>query len=296
MNNLFAYIDEKKELIDNWLRNHIPQIEPKSLREAINYAIFPGGKRIRPVLCIAAAEVCNAKAEDVLVCACAIEMIHTYSLIHDDLPCMDDDDFRRGKPTVHKKFGEALAVLAGDGLLTLAFEILTDPNNYPEPSLPKILWVTNEIAKAAGIRGMVAGQVADIEAENQHPNSDIVDFIHLHKTAKMIEVSLKTGAILAGAGYREIERLSEYGRLIGLAFQIIDDVLGEIGSEEKLKKPVKRDREKGKVTYPAVWGIEKSKQKAKALIEEAKQKLNIFESEKCWMLRELADYIVKRES
>ncbi|NPA15963.1 MAG: polyprenyl synthetase family protein [Deferribacteres bacterium] len=293
---MFEYIEEKKRLIDHWLETRVPKVKPDSLWEAINYALFPGGKRIRPVLCIAAAEVCNAKAEDVLACACAIEMIHTYSLIHDDLPCMDDDDFRRGKPTVHKKFGEALAVLAGDGLLTLAFEVLTDPNNYPDPSLPKILWVTNEIAKAAGIKGMVAGQVADIEAENRKPTPEMVDFIHLHKTAKMIEVSLKSGAILAGAGYREIERLSEYGRLIGIAFQIIDDVLGEIGSEEKLKKPVKRDREKGKATYPAVWGIEKSKQKAKSLIEEAKQKLKIFESEKCWMLRELADYIVKRES
>ena len=293
---LFDYINEKKEIIDKWLKSHIPKVKPESLYEAINYALFPGGKRIRPVLCIAAAEVCNSKAENVLACACAIELIHTYSLIHDDLPCMDDDDFRRGKPTLHRKFGEALAVLTGDGLLTLAFEILTDPNNYPEPSLPKIIWVTNEIAKASGIRGMVAGQVADIEAENKRPSLDEVDFIHENKTAKMIEVSLKTGAILSGAGFREIERLSEYGRLIGLAFQIVDDILGEIGSEEKLKKPVKRDREKGKATYPSVCGIEDSRKRAKFLVEEAKKKLNIFESEKCWMLKDLADYILTRES
>ncbi len=295
---LLRYIEEKKRLVDERLNRLVPpeNTPPESIHRAIRYALFPGGKRIRPILCIAAAEITGGSAEDALAAACAIELIHTYSLIHDDLPCMDDDDFRRGRPTVHRVFGEAIAVLAGDGLLSLAFEVLTDANNYPDPSLPRILTVANEIAVASGTRGMVGGQVADIEAEQKREHSlKEVKFIHMNKTAKMITVSLRAGAILAGASHREIERLSLYGERLGLAFQITDDILGEIGDEKKLGKPVKRDREKNKATYPAVVGIEESRKEARKLIEEAKQALDIFEEEKCWMLKELADYVLERE-
>ena len=295
---LFAYIDEKRRLVDRWLDNFVPSEDtpPENLHRAIRYALFPGGKRIRPVLCIAAAEMVGGRAEDVLPVAGAIEMIHTYSLIHDDLPCMDDDDFRRGKPTVHKVFGEALAVLAGDALLTMAFEAMSDVSRYPDPSLPRIVLAINEIAKAGGSKGMVGGQVADIEGEgDESPTLEKVNYIHSHKTGKMIEVSLRVGALLAGGGYREVEVLSEYGKKIGLAFQIVDDILGEIGDEKKLGKPVKRDRQKSKCTYPAVVGIDESRKRAKELIEEAKRALSIFEDERCWMLKDLADYILERE-
>ena len=295
---LFGYIEERKRLIDSWLDQFVPSEEtpPSTIHKAIRYALFPGGKRIRPILCIAAAEIAGGRAQDVLPAACAIEMIHTYSLIHDDLPCMDDDDFRRGRPTVHKVFGEAIAVLAGDGLLSLAFEALSSVSAYPDPSIPRILTVIQEIAVASGTRGMVGGQVADIEAEGKQTHSlEEVEFIHLNKTAKMIEVSLKAGAILAGAGHREVERLSEYGRKLGLAFQIVDDILGEIGDEKKLGKPVKRDRELNKATYPSVVGIEGSRDRARKLVEEAKEALSIFEEEKCWVLKELADFVLMRE-
>ena len=295
---LFGYIEERKRLIDDWLDSFIPPEEtpPSTIHKAIRYALFPGGKRIRPILCIAAAEIAGGRAQDVLPAACAIEMIHTYSLIHDDLPCMDDDDFRRGRPTVHKVFGEAIAVLAGDGLLSLAFEALSSVSAYPDPSIARIMTVIQEIAVASGTRGMVGGQVADIEAEGKQTHSlEEVEFIHLNKTAKMIEVSLKAGAILAGAGHREVERLSEYGRKLGLAFQIVDDILGEIGDEKKLGKPVKRDRELNKATYPSVVGIEGSRERARKLVEEAKEALSIFEEEKCWVLKELADFVLMRE-
>ena len=293
---LLSYLKEKKEFIDRWMRENLPPVEPKSLREAVNYALFPGGKRIRPILCLSVCDILGEDPETVAPAACAIELIHTYSLIHDDLPCMDDDDFRRGKPTVHRMFGEALAVLAGDALLTMAFEILTDPSRYKDPSLPRILLVTNEIAKAAGGRGMVAGQVADIEAEGIEQGSlEQLEFIHENKTAKMIEVSLKAGAILCGAGYREIEKLSEYGRFIGHAFQITDDILGEVGTEDKLGKPVKKDSERGKLTACRVLGVDGAREKARALVEKAKKALSIFDKDRCWMLYELADFILERE-
>ncbi len=295
---LFSYIESKKRLVDEWLDNFVPSEDepPQTVHRAIRYALFPGGKRIRPILCIAAAEVVDAEDVDVLPAACAIEMIHTYSLIHDDLPCMDDDDFRRGRPTVHKVFGEAIAVLAGDGLLSMAFEALTTLSAYRDPSLPRIMMVVNEIAKASGTRGMVGGQVADIEGEGREtPSVEEVEFIHLNKTAKMIEVSLKAGALLAGAGYREVERLSLYGRNLGLAFQIVDDILGEIGDEKKLGKPVKRDSQLKKSTYPAAVGLEASRKRARDLVEKAKAALDIFEEKKCWMLKDLADYVLERD-
>ncbi|MGB9668697.1 MAG: polyprenyl synthetase family protein [Thermosulfidibacteraceae bacterium] len=294
---LNSYIEEKKKIIDSWLLSHLPPPgrEPKPIFEAVYYALFPGGKRIRPILAIASCELTDGNIGDVLPIACAIEMIHTYSLIHDDLPCMDDDDLRRGKPTLHKAYNEAIAVLTGDILLTMAFEYMSNIKLYKNPSLPRIVMVINEIARASGKEGMVVGQVADITWEGSSVTEEKINYIHTNKTAKLIEVSVKSGAIMSGASYREVEVLSEYGRLIGLAFQIVDDVLDVTSTSDKIGKKTKKDLSRGKLSYVALHGIENSLKKAKELVERAKEKLAIFEEEKCWMLKDLAEYIVARE-
>lgn len=290
-------MEQRRKIIDEWILNHLPppHLEPKPLFEAIHYALFPGGKRIRPILALSASEIVCGSIEDALPVAASIELIHTYSLIHDDLPCMDDDDLRRGKPTVHKVYGEAVAVLTGDALLTMAFEILSDLRLYKNPSIPRIILVINEIARASGLGGMIKGQVADVCWEGAEVTSKKLEFIHLNKTARLIEVSLKCGAIISGAGYREVEHLAEYGRMVGLAFQMVDDVLDVTSTPEKLGKKTKKDIERGKLNCVSLYGIEGTIKKAKELIKKAKEKLNIFEEEQCWMLRELADYIVERE-
>lgn len=294
---LKEYIEERIKIIDEWLHRNLPSpdSEPKPLLEAIHYAIFPGGKRLRPILTIASCELTGGNIEDALPIAGSIEMIHTYSLIHDDLPCMDDDDMRRGKPTVHKVYGEAIAVLAGDALLTMAFEFLSNVKLYKDPSLPRIITVINEIARASGIKGMVAGQTADIKWEGTQITEEKLRYIHENKTARLIEVSVKSGAIISGASYREIEALSRYGRLIGLAFQLVDDVLDETSTEEVLGKKTKKDLKRGKLSSVGLYGVENSLSLAKRFVEKAKENLAIFEEEKCWMLRDLADYIVERE-
>ncbi len=285
--NIESYLQNKKSIIDRVLQKYFLKnaAEPAIINTAMKYSVFAGGKRLRPILCLAACEVCGGKIKNVLPTACAIEMLHTYSLIHDDLPAMDNDDFRRGKLTSHKKFGEALAILAGDGLLTKAFEIIA----------PKVV---REIAVAAGAKGMVGGQVADIETANSQLstlNSQLVlKYIHEHKTAKMIEVSLKAGAILSDAPSVKIKALSNYGRKIGLAFQIADDILDIIGNKKKLGK-TGSDLKNKKLTYPSIYGIKKSKEKSEALIESAKNDLKIF-GKKAEPLRAIADYIIQRES
>ncbi len=284
--NLQIYLKKRKSIIDNALKKYFLKNadEPTIINTAMKYSVFAGGKRLRPILCLASCEICGGVAKNVMPTACGIEMLHTYSLIHDDLPAMDNDDFRRGKLTSHKKFGEAIAILAGDGLLTKAFEII-------EPKVVK------EIAVAAGTKGMVGGQVADIQMTNDELRitnyKSKLEYIHEHKTAKMIEVSLKAGAILSGAPLVKIKALSSYGRKIGLAFQIADDILDIIGNKKKLGK-TGSDLENKKLTYPSIYGIEKSKQKAEALIKSAKNDLKIF-GKKANILNELADYIVKRD-
>ncbi|MDD5687842.1 MAG: polyprenyl synthetase family protein [Elusimicrobia bacterium] len=291
--DLKIYLKKKKKIIDNALKKYFSESKetPPIINTAMKYSIFAGGKRLRPVLCLAAGEICGGSVKDILPTACAIEMIHTYSLIHDDLPAMDDDDYRRGKLTSHKKYGEAIAILAGDGLLTKAFEII-----HP--------LVVKEVAVAAGTKGMVGGQVADIEmgmSDVRSPRSKVkgskseilVRYIHEHKTAKMIEVSLKVGAILSNASQEKVKALSDYGRKIGLAFQVVDDILDITGNKKKLGKKGSDIKNK-KLTYPSIYGIEKSKEKAIMLIESAKKDLNIL-GKKATILKELADYIVQRE-
>ncbi len=292
--DLKEYITEKRAKIDQFIIEYFqPFIIPQVLHDSVLYSLTAGGKRIRPLLCIASYEACNGK-EDIIPYAVAIEFIHTYSLIHDDLPAMDNDDLRRGKPTNHKVFGEGIAILAGDGLLTEAFRILSNPL-YAKIKADTLLRVIYEISMAAGLRGMVAGQAYDLISEGREPNREIVEFIHLHKTAAMIRASVKTGALLAEASEDKINRLESYGEAIGLAFQIVDDILDIESTTEVMGKPQGSDIQKGKMTYPRVYGIEKSRQKAKELIDKALERLSIFD-EKAEPLRQIAFYIFKRTS
>lgn len=255
----------------------------------MRHSIFAGGKRIRPILAIAAAEACG-EGRAVESAACALECVHTYSLIHDDLPALDNDDFRRGLPTCHKAFGEAVAILAGDALLTIAFEILA---GLDAPGETRVA-LTAELAKAAGTRdGMIAGQVADLEAEGCQPAADVLEFIHRAKTAALIRASVRFGALLADVGGERYEALSRFGSWIGLAFQIVDDILDVVSSSEELGKTAGKDAGQKKATYPALYGIAESRRRAERCRLEALRALEGF-AEDAWALRGIADLIVSR--
>jgi geranylgeranyl diphosphate synthase type II len=257
---------------------------PADLHKAVRYSIFAGGKRLRPALALASFEACQGEGDSVLLAAAALEMTHTFSLIHDDLPCMDDDDFRRGRPTNHKVFGEAIAILAGDSLLVYAFELLARTGR-PE--------CIATLAKALGTKGMLGGQVVDIQSEGKKVNLDTVNYIHHHKTAALIEASLVLGAQLAGADRETIQGFSAFGNKIGLAFQIVDDVLDLEQTTEELGKDAGSDLAKGKATYPAVVGIAASKAEARQLVEEAKLELRKLPIQS-GILEMIADYIITR--
>lgn len=290
--DLKIYLADKKEKIDQFISSYFNRaIIPSILQESIVYSLTAGGKRIRPILCIASYEACDGTG-DIIPYATAIEFIHTYSLIHDDLPAMDNDDLRRGKPTNHKVFGEGIAILAGDGLLTEAFAILSN-KDYADISSNTLLKVISEISNAAGIRGMVAGQAYDLISEGKESDGKIVEFIHLYKTAAMIRASVKVGALLAESSEDKIKRLETYGEAIGLAFQIVDDILDIESTTEEMGKPKGSDIERGKMTYPRVFGIENSKNKAMKLIEKALQEIEIF-GDKATPLREIAKFIINR--
>ncbi len=256
------YLVEKKDLIDRYLESYLPPVEqyPGRLHEAIRYSVMAGGKRLRPILALAAYETCGGTDQTIYPAAVAIEFIHTYSLIHDDLPCMDDDDLRRGQPTCHKKFGEAVALLAGDALHDLAFNLVARTGNSQ---------VVLELAEAIGTKGMLAGQMADMEAEGRQISLEEINFIHAHKTGKLIRGSVRIGAVLADAGEDKLEIISQYGEKTGLAFQIIDDILDIIGDEKTLGKSIGSDYKNEKATFPGVIGLEPSRQAANKLIKEA---------------------------
>ncbi|MBU0730640.1 MAG: polyprenyl synthetase family protein [Proteobacteria bacterium] len=262
--------------------------------KAMRYSLFAGGKRVRPVLCIAASQTIDPAIEPVMTVACAFECIHTYSLIHDDLPAMDNDDLRRGKPTNHKVFGEAEAILAGDGLLTYAFELLSDPHVssriFPENQLRLI----RIIAQAAGSLGMVGGQAIDMDSEGKEISFDTLQYIHSRKTGALITASVQAGAICANASKDQFAALTCYGEKIGLAFQIVDDLLNVEGTTEQLGKSAGSDAELEKATYPAYFGVETSRSKAHEAISAAKDILDIFGGNAVF-LRELADYILTRK-
>ena len=273
--------------------------EPDSIRQAMRYSIFAGGKRLRPALVAAAAECCGLKSSKVMKAAAALEMIHTYSLIHDDLPAMDDDDLRRGKPTNHKVFGEAMAILAGDGLLTLAFEAASANARESNLSAGRAAELIRVIASGAGTSGMVGGQVADLQAEggngarSRRQAARLLEYIHLHKTAALISASLEAGAVLARATPPKRRALRAYGRAIGLAFQIADDILDVVGDKKKLGK-MGSDAQNKKLTYASLYGIDKARAKAEALIRQAHRSLAPFGA-KAKPLHDLADYIIMRD-
>lgn len=266
--------------IQDWCESAAP------LTDAIRYSLFAGGKRLRPALALGAAKVVAGKADAALPAACALEMIHTYSLIHDDLPAMDNDDLRRGRPTCHKVYGEATAILAGDALLTMAFDMLATAGN---------LEVIREVAHAAGVGGMAGGQYDDLKAEGRQLSLEELQHIHARKTGALIRVSLRVGAMLADADATAIEALTKYGNAIGLAFQIADDILDVVGTEEAVGKRVNKDQDRNKSTYPALLGLGEARHRADAAVQEALDALSHFQDEAA-VFRGLARYIVDRES
>ncbi|SNR75290.1 polyprenyl synthetase family protein [Desulfurobacterium atlanticum] len=291
---LKQYLKERKEFIDGIIYNFLPD-KPAygtKLYEAVEYSLTVGGKRLRPILCLAGCEIAGGKLDDAVPVAVALEMIHTYSLIHDDLPAMDNDELRRGHPTTWKKFDEATAILAGDALLNRAFEILAEWDFSPEIKIE----VMKEIGKAAGMRGMVLGQQCDMEAEGRSDVSlDELKYIHKHKTGALITASVVSGAVVGGANKESLKALRRYGELIGYAFQIVDDVLDVVGDESKLGKKVGSDLENNKVTFVTIFGVEGAKKEAVKAIDEAIESLKLFKKEKREPLEKIARFIVERE-
>ena len=288
-------LEEKIDYIETLLNEYMPKEEgyQRTIMKAMNYSLKAGGKRLRPILTLESCKIVGGKEEDAIPFAMAIEMIHTYSLIHDDLPALDNDDLRRGKPTNHKVFGDGMATLAGDALLNYAFEIMLS-SSIDKKDSNKYLKAINEIAKHAGIYGMIGGQVVDVESENKIIDKDKLDFIHLNKTAAMIIGCMRAGAIIGGASDEELEKITKYGENIGLSFQIVDDILDITGEEAKLGKPIGSDIENHKSTYPSLLGLEKSREIARQLIEEAKSSIDGLSSE-IDFLNQLGDYIISRD-
>jgi geranylgeranyl diphosphate synthase, type II len=302
---LRRFFDRHSRLVNRSLRRSLPPaaLQPKIIHRAMRYSIDAGGKRLRPILVIAGAEACGSRAAKVLPTACALEMVHTYSLIHDDLPAMDDDDLRRGRPTNHKVFGDAVAILAGDALLTQAFRLIADNARVSGVSPRAVVDVVRIVSDGAGTRGMVGGQVADVESEDgrwkdsrkrilRSPRK-LLEFIHLNKTAALIRASLVSGAVLGGGTRRQVAALDDYGRWIGLAFQVADDVLDRTGDKKKLGKRGS-DRANEKLTYPALYGLDRSIQIGRDMVRRAHAALAPF-GRRAAVLHDLADYIISRD-
>jgi geranylgeranyl diphosphate synthase type II len=293
--NIKSYLAKKKAIVDTTLNKLVPPAKmfPTSVHEAMRYSLFAGGKRVRPILAIAAAEALGAKTSDLLPLAGSLEFIHTYSLIHDDLPAMDDDDCRRGRPTCHKVYGEAIAILAGDGLLNMAFEVLSDPRRTKAVPANRLLSIIKEIGTASGVHGMVGGQVVDMESEGKDIDFPTLEYIHTHKTGALIRASVRVGALYAKASEKRLKVLTRYGESVGLAFQIADDILDITGKQAEIGKAVGSDLKKGKKTFPGFYGLEGSRLRANEVANKAIQSLRDFDH-KADPLRELAKYIVNR--
>ncbi len=291
--NLKTYLRSRQKLIDRALDRYLPKekTRPATIHKAMRYSLFAGGKRLRPILCLAAAETCGGKTDKAMPLACAMECIHTYSLVHDDLPSMDNDDFRRGRPTCHKVFGDGIAVLAGDALLTIAFEIVSRAQPAPRYNMQILL---REVAIAAGSQKLIAGQVADLEAEGGHANRAQLRYIHENKTAAILTTSVRLGAMSANASQKKLGAITRFGRALGLAFQVIDDILDVTQTSEKLGKSAGKDIAAKKATYPAVIGLEKSRAEARRLTKRAHNALSIF-GPKAEPLHALANYLLERE-
>jgi geranylgeranyl diphosphate synthase type II len=291
--DLKAYLVVRQKQIDRALDRYLPKenVKPTTIHKAMRYSLFAGGKRLRPILCLAAAETCGGKIEHALPLACAMECIHTYSLVHDDLPSMDNDDFRRGRLTCHKVFGDGIAVLAGDALLTVAFEIVSRAKPASRYNMSILL---NEVAVAAGSRKLIAGQVADLEAEGKQSGRTELRYIHENKTAAILTTSVRLGAMSANASPKQLAAITKFGRALGLAFQVIDDILDVTQTSEKLGKSAGKDIAAKKATYPAVIGLNESRAEAKRLTKQAHDALSIF-GKKAEALHALANYLLERE-
>ena len=294
--DLKTYLSERKQLVDAALEKLFPVPDglQKQVLEAARYSLFAGGKRLRPILCLAAAEVVGGSADSAMPAACALEMIHTYSLIHDDLPAMDNDDFRRGKPTSHKVFGEAMAILAGDALMTEAFEFAASAADYGFPP-EKVLKVVRILVRASGYRGMIGGQVIDLECETREADLATVEYMHIHKTGALLSASLEIGAILGGGSGPQIAALRTYGHHFGLAFQITDDLLDIEGDADVMGKKPGSDAAKNKKTYPALIGLAQSRQAAREHVDAALCALGSFDA-KAEPLRAIAGYLLVRRA
>jgi geranylgeranyl diphosphate synthase type II len=292
--NLREYLAQQQQLVDSELDRLVPPetTAPETIHRAMRYSLFAGGKRIRPILCIEAARTITSECSGILPTACSLELIHTYSLIHDDLPALDNDDYRRGKLTNHKVFGDAMAILAGDSLLTLAFQVLAQLE-APDSTKTRLI---AELAVAAGtVGGMIGGQVADLEGEGKPPGAELLETIHRAKTGALLRASLRMGATAAGASETQYDALSCYGEHVGLAFQIVDDILDVEESSEALGKTAGKDAAQHKITFPAVYGLEASRRMAQEECERAHAVLAPF-GDRAQRLNELADLIVHRKS
>ena len=290
------YLARRAAEVNEWLDRLVPSetTPPVQLHRAMRYSLLAGGKRLRPVLVLAAGEAFGADTDDLMPAACAIEMIHTYSLIHDDLPAMDNDDLRRGRPTCHKAFGEAVAILAGDALLTQAFRVLA--SDAPHRNAERQVRVIREVATAAGtVEALIGGQMADIESEGKKVDATMLEYIHRSKTGAMITASVVVGGLLAGADEDQIEKLRKYGQRIGLAFQIADDILDVTSTSERLGKTPGKDQAANKATYPAIHGIAISEARARELVDEAVQAVSLL-GLKTRVLEDIARFIIARKS
>ena len=291
--DIAAYIKEKKKIIDDALDRLLSSgaTEPKQIHESMRYSVLAGGKRLRPILCLAAMECLGKDPLPALPAACALELVHTYSLIHDDLPCMDNDDMRRGKPTNHKVFGEAVALLAGDALLTKAFELISCIRTSPAPV---ILELIRRLAYCSGTEGLIGGQALDLSSMGKEVEEETLEYIHSHKTAALIETSVMFGAIVGVATSQQRSALQSYSHSLGMAFQITDDVLDITGDENKMGKKARKDAEAQKATYAAIYGLDTSKNIARGYIDKALDALRLFD-DKAQPLREIAHSVVRRE-
>lgn len=292
-----SYLASRKQLIDAELERLLRRSDeiPRELHEAMRYCLFAGGKRLRPILALASAEALGGTADAVISEACALELLHTYTLVHDDLPSMDDDDYRRGRLTTHKVFGEAIAILAGDALQAEAFALLAGGVQNGRHAPEKVIRVIQTVADACGPQGVVGGQVVDILSEGKTVVRETLEYIHTHKTGRLITASVMLGALLADADQRAMQSLETYGNAIGLAFQITDDILDVLGSSETLGKTVGADEKRGKATYPGLLGLEQARNMQTLLYQKALETLQCFD-EKADPLRYIARVIIERSS
>ncbi|MEM6423787.1 MAG: geranylgeranyl diphosphate synthase CrtE [Cyanobacteria bacterium P01_D01_bin.128] len=289
--DLTKYLKTRQQQVEQALDRALQVIYPETIYESMRYSLMAGGKRLRPILCLATTELTGGTVDMAMPTACALEMVHTMSLIHDDLPAMDNDDYRRGKLTNHKVYGDDVAILAGDALLSYAFEFIATQSSVPAENLLKVVAA---LGRAVGAAGLVGGQVVDLESEGKADITvDTLNFIHRHKTAALLEVSVTAGAMLMGADAAVLEKLSSYAQNIGLAFQIVDDILDITSTQAELGKSIGKDVAAQKATFPSLWGLEESKRQAQQLVEQAKQDLESFDTRNQPLLA-IADYITAR--